>query len=288
MENTTREQLEIEQLLEDYKSKVFFAGAKNKIIKRAESLINNTKPNPERLFVMEGIWAFNVAFEAGLEMRDFIFCPECVYSLEALELARKAMATADKIHVISQRVAERISERDKPDGLIAICKKQEHDLSAIKTKDAVIVVLDGVEIPGNIGTILRSCDGADIDAVFIVNRRARLTHPKLIKGSMGAVFFKPVIEFETVAACKSWLAEHGFTIYLADTRAEKTYRDYDYNGNVALVAGSERYGITKEWYEDSPELLSIPMLGRCDSLNVAIASTMILYEIRLKKMEGEV
>jgi TrmH family RNA methyltransferase len=275
--------VQVSQLIEQYKSKVYYAGVKNRIIKKIEALINNSKPNPNRMFILEGIWAFNMAFKSSIEIQDFIFCPECLFSNEAFNLAQKAMDVSQKVHIISKKVLDRISERDKPDGIIAICKFPETKLSNINIKESIIVVLDGIEIPGNIGTILRSCDGANIDAVFICNKRARLTHPKLIKGSMGSAFFIPIVVFDSVTDCKEWLSKNRFTFYLADTRADKNYRDYDYEGNVALVVGSERYGITKEWYQCEPKLVSIPMLGQCDSLNVAIAATIILYEMRLKK-----
>jgi len=270
-------------LLEENREKVRYAGPKNPIVKELTNLIDNEKPNPKRLFVLEGIWAFTMAFRAKLAILDFILCPECVYSLEAYQLAEKAILTCERVHVVSLKVLSRFSERDKPDGLVGICRFPQADLSTVNIDNAIISVIDGVEIPGNVGTILRSCDGAAVDALFIVNRRARLTHPKVIKGSMGAAFFIPVVVFETVAECRHWLSEHGFTVYLADTRASKTYRDYAYEGNVALVSGSERYGISREWYEGDPALLSIPMLGKCDSLNVAIATTIILYEMRMNK-----
>ena len=272
------------QVIENYRTKVHYAGATNHIVKRVKALTKNTKPNPQKLFVIEGIWAFNMAFKANLEFLDFIVCPECIFSKEALELAQKAAEAAKSIHVVSKKVLEKISERDKPDGLIAISKLPEVSLQSINTKNAIIVILDAVEIPGNIGTILRSCDGANIDAVFICNKRARLTHPKIVKGSMGAVFFMPIIVFESVTECKAWLSKNGFTIYLADTRAEKLYCNYTYKNNTALVVGSERYGITKEWYQDDPKLIAIPMMGKCDSLNVAIATTVVIYEMRLKKL----
>ena len=123
----------------------------------------------------------------------------------------------------------------------------------------------------------------ELDAVFICNRRARITHPKIIKGSMGAAFTKPIVEFSSVEECKSWLKKKNFKIYLTDTRATKTYFEESYEGRVALIVGSERYGITKPWYEGDYEMIMIPMLGQCDSLNVAIATTIIAYEASLKQ-----
>ena len=273
----------INDILYLHKSKVRFAGAKNHIVKKVSSIKNNTKPNPQKLFVLEGIWAFNMAIRSNIRIDTFVICSECIHSNEAFELAKKFCEISEKISVVSKKVMLTICDRDEPDGLMAIAYFPRYELSDINCNESVIVVLDGLEIPGNIGTIIRSCDASKVDAVFICNRRARLTHPKLIKGSMGAAFYKPIIEFDSIDDCKSWLIKNGFSIYLADTRASKDYHEYDYAGNTAVIMGSERYGIHKEWYDGDVNMLSIPMSGLCDSLNVAIATTVILYEIRYKK-----
>ncbi|HPV01966.1 MAG TPA: TrmH family RNA methyltransferase [Clostridiales bacterium] len=139
------------------------------------------------------------------------------------------------------------------------------------------------KIPGISG--LSSDDGAGADAVFICNRRARITSPKLVKASMGAVFTVPVIEFDDTEQCIGWLKARNFNIYLADTKACRTYRESDYMGKTALVLGSERYGISEKWYSCGPKEISIPMMGICDSLNVGVAASVIIYEISMKKLQ---
>ena len=163
--------------------------------------------------------------------------------------------------------------------MFALAKLPAHDLAAFDPpNDAVLLVLDGIEIPGNVGTLLRMADGAGVDGVFLCNRKARMTHPKLIKGSQGAVLSVPFFEFESVTACRSWLAAHGFAVYLADTRAERYYFDEPFGEKTALVMGSERYGISREWYEGDYRMIAIPMEGSCDSLNVGVAATVLAYE----------
>lgn len=276
--------IDVNHLLEKYKSKIMYIGPQNGKLNQIKHIINNTGPNPEKLFILEGIWAHGKAITTNIKIRSFVFCPECIYSNEAVEMAETFINKTDDVYVVSKKVFMKISERDEPDGLLSIGIFPVCSVDSLKIKDdAVIIVLDGLEIPGNIGTILRTCDGAGVDAVFICNKRARLTHPKLIKGSMGAAFVKPIVEFAGVDECKKWLAERGFKIYLADTRAEKYYNGFSYEGNTALIMGSERYGISREWYDSNINMLSIPMLGVCDSLNVGIAASIIIYEICMKK-----
>lgn len=273
----------LDALLQKYHAKTRLAGAQNAVVKHVRGLTRNTKPNPRRFFVAEGIWTCGLACKSNIKIVNAILATECIHSLEAFQIAEELCARAEDVNLVSKKVFQSISERGEPDGLMAVCVFPEYVLASISTQNAVVLVLDGLEIPGNVGTIIRSADAAGADAVFLVNRKARLTHPKLLKGSMGSVFTKPVIEFDSVSSCREWLNRHGFTVYLADTRAEKTYYQHSYQGNTALILGSERYGISREWYDGQPEMLSIPMMGDCDSLNVAIAGTVILYEIMLKK-----
>lgn len=122
-----------------------------------------------------------------------------------------------------------------------------------------------------------------MEAVFICNQRVRLTNPKLMKGSMGAVFTMPIFEFDDIKSCREWLQAHEFGVFLANPQAVKSYKEFGYEGNTALVVGNERYGLSKEWNERNTEMLSIPMRGICDSLNVGAAASIMIYEICMKK-----
>ena len=277
-------EIRLKKFIEKNKNNIEAIGAQNGKIKEVTALINNTKPNKNKFFVIDGIWAHEKALNNNLEVDSFIFCPEIITSKEAMDLIESFYARAKKTYQVSLKTFMKICEKDDPKGMISICKFPMSSLDDIKlNKNNIIIVLDGLEIPGNVGTILRASDGANIDAVFLCNRRARITHPKIIKGSMGAAFTKPIVEFESVEECKAWLKKKNFKIYLTDTRAKKTYFEDDYEGRVALIVGSERYGITKPWYDGDYEMIMIPMLGQCDSLNVAIATTIIAYEASLKQ-----
>lgn len=258
-------------------------GESNPKIKQIKGIISNTKPNPEKLFIAEGIWIYKKLIEFNTFVKSIIICPELIYTFEAVSLLEKLTENVNDCYIVSSKTYEKISERDKPDGLMAIAMLPSCDINSFKhTVNSTVLVLDGVEIPGNIGTMLRMADGAGLDALLICNRRARLTHPKLIKGSMGAVLTVPIYEFIDVAACKKWLSNNNYTVYLTDTRATKYYFEEQFNCNTALVMGSERYGITREWYDETAKLISIPMLGKCDSLNVGVAATVIAYEAAIK------
>lgn len=254
-------------------------GEQNPKIKQIKGVISNSKPNPHKLFAAEGIWLLGMCEKFGTPVDSLILCPEHIRTPEAANLAEKIAARANELYTVSAKTFEKISERDRPDGLFALAQLPRHDIADFRPADgAVILILDGVEIPGNVGTMMRMADGAGVDAVFLCNRKARLTHPKLIKGSQGAVLSVPFFEFETVEACRAWLSENNVTVYLADTRAKLYYYDEPFGKKTALVMGSERYGISREWYGGEYEMIAIPMQGSCDSLNVGVAATVLAYE----------
>ena len=258
-------------------------GEHNGIIKRIKGVISNTKPNPQKLFVAEGIWLASMCLKFGTHIESLIVCPDYVRTPEVAELIKNLCARTQERFTVSAKTYEKISEKGQPDGIMALAALPAWDISKfIPPAKAVVLIIDGVEIPGNAGTMLRMADGAGADAVFFCNRKVRMTHPKLIKSSQGAVLTVPTFEFESVAKCRACLSAHGFTVYLADTRAEHFYYDEPFGKNTALVVGSERYGIAREWYDDEYSMIAIPMLGKCDSLNVGVAATVLTYEACVK------
>src|SRR5262249_19379308 len=120
------------------------------------------------------------------------------------------------------------------------------------------------------------------DCLVLTNRKVRLTHPKVFRGSHGTSLTVPTIEFESPDRTMDWLRDNGFEVLLADT-AGKHYRAHGYRGRTALVVGNERKGISREWYDRGFARLAIPMLGWTDSLNVSISASLLLYEARAHK-----
>ncbi|GAA0122687.1 MULTISPECIES: RNA methyltransferase [Clostridium] len=268
--------------LAKYGDKFKFHGKKSKIIDRIISLNKNTKPNPEKLAVIEGIWALNLALKYNIPIKYFAICLEKIHSPESQKLIDDYAHLAEECCILSEKVFNSISEKENSQGVMAVCYLQNKTLDDIfVTNNSIILILDGLEIPGNVGTIIRSADATDIDAIIINNRKTRLNHPKLIRSSMGSCFKVPIVEsnFDEI---KKWLSKKNFKTIITDTEASTNYYDLNYKGRVAIIMGSEKYGVSKDWYNMDYIGVSIPMLGDCDSLNVGVASTIILYEASLK------
>ena len=270
---------------EKYSRRVFFAGNKHGVIIQVENILKNSKPNPELLVPVEGVWAIQFVYKYEVQIKHMIVCTEEMNSNESILLFEKIMDANLElgVYLTSKKVFEKISEKANSAGILVLCKYPKRRLEDLTVdQNALVVILDGLEIPGNVGTIVRSADGTDVSAVIICNKKTRLTHPKYVKSSQGSCFKVPVTETD-YEAIFDWLEKNNFRIILTDTRANTNYYEENFEGRVAIIVGSERYGISKEWYKKTYTGIKIPMFGDCDSLNVGIATTVILYEATLKK-----
>ncbi len=275
---------EKEKYIKDkYYGKWRLSGKNAAVVKKISSIINNTKSNPEKLVAVEGIWACGQLLKYDVEIKSILLDLESITTNEAAKAMDELSQKAEEIHMVSSSTFKKVAEVGTSAGIFVLAKFPIKKLEDLNVKNhKVLTILDGLEIPGNIGTIIRSCDGTDTDAIIICNRKTRITHPKIMRSSQGSCFKIPIIEAE----CENlidWLIENNYRIILTDTDAEKFYYEENFEGNIAIIMGSERYGISKPWYETRHESIKIPMYGDCDSLNVGIAATLILYECAIKR-----
>lgn len=274
-------------MAEPWREKKYFEiGASHTEAVRIRKLLGDGASGEDGLCVLDGYWALEKAANAGMKILSFVFCPELLESGEAEQLFERYVSISENVYSVSKKTFARLTERDDLVGMTALAEFPKWTVRDLESA-RLIAVLDGLETPGNIGTVLRTCDGAGVDGVLVVNRKARLKSQKVIKASMGAAFTVPVVEFETVGECRNWLSDHGFSVYLTDTRAERDYDTEPYRFPAALVAGSERYGISHQWYDGRENMIKIPMRGVSDSLNVGVSTSIFLYEMSQRLYENQ-
>jgi TrmH family RNA methyltransferase len=231
--------------------------------------------------VAEGLWAGQAALAANVRIPLFLCCPELLRGPEAVELAKALRGRAAESFEVSAKTLQRLSDRDKPDGLIAVVDLPRWRPDQLKLgATALVLIADGIEQPGNLGTLIRTLDACGADALILTNMRTRRANTKVFRASHGTVLRVPAIEFETVSQAQRWLDAQQFTVYLADTDGASRYSSTGYQPRSALVMGSERFGIDQQWYRPDAERVFIPMLGVADSLNVSISAAVLLYEAR--------
>ena len=189
---------------------------------------------------------------------------------------------------VSPQVYEKMAYRGSTEGMIAVVKCKDHALSAVSTqlsmhKNPLIVVLESVEKPGNLGAILRTAEAANVDAVIVCDPLTDLYNPNLIRASIGGVFSVPVAVC-TSKECIAFLKEHKVRILTAQLQDAYDYYDYDMRQATAIVMGTESTGLSQQWRDAADVHIRIPMLGRLDSLNVSVSAAILMYEaVRQRK-----
>ena len=224
----------------------------------------------EGLFVVEG-------------QRELEHCIACGYEIVELFVMDGLNYTGDQpaTHV-TQQVYEKMAYRGSTEGIIAVVKAKDHQLSPLKLplstkRNPLIVVLESVEKPGNLGAILRTAEAASVDAVIVCDPLTDLYNPNVIRASIGGIFSVPTATCSS-EECIAFLKERGIRILTAQLQDSYDYYDYDMAHATAIVMGTESTGLTPVWREAASAHIRIPMLGRLDSLNVSVSAAILMYE----------
>jgi TrmH family RNA methyltransferase len=240
--------------------------------------LRDRRPRDESgLFLIEGYRELKRALDAGRKIETLFYCPELFLgSNEGIlrNQCKKALQIA-----CTKEVFAKISYRDRPDGLLAVAPQIHLGLADLKLKkNPFILVAESIEKPGNLGTILRSCDAAGVDAVIVCDPTTDIHNPNVVRSSVGTLFTLPVIEAsseETLA----YLKNEGINVMAATPHAKLEFTEADLKVPLAIVVGTEQYGLTENWMKNADIAVRIPMFGVADSLNVASATTILLYEV---------
>jgi TrmH family RNA methyltransferase len=256
-------------------------GGQHPRIRELLALRRNPPPS-SRQIVVEGAWEHERLLHSGTTIGTFLWCPESASDRSA-EVAERVAERATEVFRISERLLTRLARLGRPDGLLSVARLpvwRPDDLHI--GPSSLVLVADGVEYAGNLGTLIRTVDAARADCLVLTSRRARLTHPTVYAGSRGLVLTTPVLEFAEIGAAADWLRRHGFVVHLADPAADRGYRSIGYDGPTAFVVGSEGKGLAEGWHRQGFGAVSIPMLGLADSLNVALSAGLLLFEARAR------
>ena len=238
----------------------------------------------EGLFVVEGWRELEHCLEAGYEVDTLFFCPALIANGDATEqqkLAEKRLRNLpDKVRrfEVSPQVYERMAYRGSTEGVMAEVRQRVLNLDDLRLSESpLLIVLESVEKPGNLGAVLRSADAAQADAVIVCDPLTDLYNPNLIRSSIGALFTVPTVAC-TSEECIRFLKQHGIQILTAQLQDSHLYYDIDMCRSTAIVMGTESTGLTDLWRQAADAHIRIPMLGRLDSLNVSVSAAILLFE----------
>jgi len=240
------------------------------------------------LFVVEGRRELEHCLEAGFTVRTVFYCP--VLAGEGTlsgafartgsrsDAEERVPSPAPQLIEISESLYRKAAYRDSTEGVIAVVEARTLRLEDLKLREnPLIVVLEAVEKPGNLGAVLRSADAAGADAVIVCDPLTDLWNPNLIRASLGGVFSVPTVCTSSAEAI-SWLRARGIRILTAQLQDSSWYYDTDMTAGTALVMGTESTGLTGQWRRAADAHIRIPMLGRLDSLNVSVSAAILLFE----------
>jgi len=250
----------------------------NPRVKNTVKLCRRSHRDDLGLTIVEGYREIRGALDNHHPVRELFFCESFFLGENNEELIHVAEESGAELLSCSKPVFEKISYRDRPDGLLAVAPQVRHSLDDLSVSDEPLVVIaEAIEKPGNLGTILRSSDAAGVDAVIVCDRCTDINNPNVVRASVGTLFSLPVVE-ATSAEAVDWLGKHGIKTVAATPHTDRLYTDADLTGGIAVIVGTEQYGLTDTWLEQADIKLRIPMRGQADSLNVASATTILLYE----------
>ena len=256
----------------------------NEQVKNLVKLRERKHRDRQGRFVVEGLREIDHARRAPVPLEVVYFCPECFPSdAHTSWVGDLRRAGETPLVRLSRDAFLKASLREGPDGLIALACRTHPSLSDLELPARpLILVLEGIEKPGNLGAILRSADGAGVDAVALVDCRLDCYNPNTIRSSQGLVFALPILVTDA-APLRDWLAEHGIVGIATSPDAAQTVWEAPFAGACALFLGSESDGLSDRWLKHLPQHIRIPMAGSADSLNVAAAAAVCLYEARRQR-----
>jgi RNA methyltransferase, TrmH family len=230
------------------------------------------------LFVIEGFRELSRAVEAGIELVTVYTCPALHLGTNEPALVRAAAAAGAESVELGETAFRRASYRDRPEGLMAVARTFATGLDAIDLSgDPLLLVVESIEKPGNLGTMLRTADAAGVRAVLVCDPTTDPFNPNVIRASLGTLFTVPIGISDTRAATRR-LRKAGIHLVATSPKTSRLHWDADYHGGVAVVIGSEQYGLSDAWVRAADESVRIPMAGSADSLNAAAAAAVVLFE----------
>lgn len=247
----------------------------NPKIKHINRLIEkSSERKSEGLIVVEGKREIALALSAGHEIAALYFCEEIAGRIENFP--------AENIYPVTKEVFAKIAYRENSDGLLALIKPVFLSLEELQlTEHPLLLVLEAVEKPGNLGAVLRTADAAKVDALIVCDLKTDLFNPNAIRSSVGCVFTVPVV------ICSSeelyhWLQNQKITAYAAALTAKDDYHHIDFKKSSAIILGTEATGLSDYWLKHALQI-KIPMLGKIDSLNVSNAAAILTFEAKRQR-----
>lgn len=247
----------------------------NELIKHIKKLKDKKERDASGEYIIEGIKLVKEAIQENANIKQIVVCDDCEKSESIPKDLMYEIAKRECIYVTS-KIFNYITEVKAPQGILAIIEKTNKNQEIDYTQE-IIVALDDVQDPGNLGTILRTVDSIGLTQILVSKGTADCYNPKVVRSTMGAIFRIKVIECEDLAQTLKEIRKHKFKTVVTSLQTENTIYDIDYHKKVIII-GNEANGVEQQIQESADEKVKIPMLGKTESLNASVATGIVLYE----------
>lgn len=246
----------------------------NAQVKRLLQLQKKSKArNEEQVFLVEGLRMFS---EVPAERVEKVYVSESLYNKKKQELHLDKFP----VEILSDSVFQYVSDTKTPQGILCIVKqKKYHTEDLLDIKNPHFIVLDNLQDPGNLGTIVRTAEGAGVDAVFLSKESVDIYNPKTIRSTMGSIYRMPVVYVEDLLELLNTFKQKGIKSYAAHLEGKNSYDKEDYQAGTAILIGNEGNGLRDEVADSADVWVQIPMQGKVESLNAAIAASILMFEV---------
>ena len=251
----------------------------NEIIKNIRKLKEKKYRDLENSYIIEGIKLIKEAIEEKAVIKQIVMCEE--FSDEEIDKDTMFEIARQNLVYVTKNVFNAITDVKTPQGIIAVVEKKHNEDA--NYKEDIIIALDDIQDPGNLGTILRTVDSANLKQVIVSKNTVDVYNPKVVRSTMGAIFRINVVEAENLKDELENAKKHGYKVMVTSLDSKKNIYNVDYNKKV-IVIGNEAKGVSKEIKEIADEKVIIPMLGKTESLNASVATSIMVYEYVRRKI----
>ncbi|MFA5644445.1 MAG: RNA methyltransferase [Patescibacteria group bacterium] len=251
----------------------------NKLKLISKLLKDGGQRQKEGLIIVDGKREIEEAIKANWKIKEFFYCADFSDKKEKDDFLLKNIFKKSEINYkLSKKAFEKISYKKTPDGYLAILSAKINKLENFeKKKNSLILVLEAVEKPGNLGGIIRTAYASGVDLIILNDQKTDLYSPNVIRSSTGFIFSMPIV-LSSVEDTVEYLTKNNIEIFLTATKNSKNYFDFDFSKGGAIVFGTEAFGLSKKWLGHDFKKIKIPMIAGVDSLNVSVSVGIIIYE----------
>ncbi len=254
----------------------------NEFIKNIKKLKDKKYRDMTKQFIVEGIKLIKEAIEEKADIKQIVICDNCQNSDIIPKDLMYEIAKFECIYV-TENIFKMISDVNTPQGILAIIGRTSTEAEIDYTQD-IIVALDDIQDPGNLGTILRTVDSVGLNQILVSKGTADAYNPKVVRSTMGAIFRVKIIECENLKNTLKEIKKHKFELITTSLQTENSIYDINYNKKVIII-GNEANGVEQDIQDMSDIKVKIPMLGRTESLNASVATGIVLYEYVRQKIK---